>query len=130
VSPSRIDGSTDIDVSSTAAKMSTEHLVLRNAHTRAGTVGCDKRHHDARSTEAALKSVFVVHGGLNRVIITLFGDTLNGLNRRTIGLDCQHQTRPLSPPVDDYRACAARSLFTPNVCTGETEFVPQRISEE
>ena len=110
--------------------MSTEHLFLGDADTRAGTVSRDKRHHDARSAEAALESVFLVHGDLNRVILALFRDTLNGLNRRTIGLDCQHQTRPLSSAVDNYRACSARSLFAPDVCTGETEFVPQRIGEE
>lgn len=56
-------------------------------------------------------------------------EALDRLDASAICLDGQHQARADGDPVDEYGAGAAYAVLAPQMRSGQTELMPQKIGE-
>src|ERR1700682_5517651 len=126
-----LDGLDDVLVAGAPAKVALERLTdLLLARRGVLVQEADDRHDHPGRTEAALQSVLLVERLLNRMELTVSGETLDRGDLGTVGLDTENGARLDRLAVDHDRARAAGRRVAADIRPGQAQAVSQNIDEE
>ena len=80
-----------------------------------------------RRAVAALQRIAIAKGRLQIGNFSAVGETLDGLDSRTIGLHREHQAGANDLAVHAYRAGTADAVFAADMCSGQMQVLAQEI---
>lgn len=89
-----------------------------------------QRHEYAWRAKTALQRVQLMKCLLKRVgLLRIVRQAFDGRDVTPVGLDRKRQAAARSYAIDEDRACATCSMFTPEMGAGQFQFSPQKITQ-
>ena len=88
-----------------------------------------RRHQHARRAEPALQGVAIAERGLQISDLAAVGQSLDGLDRRAVGLHRQHQAGTNDLAVHAHGACTADPVLATDMRSGQLQLLAQKIRQ-
>src|SRR4029078_13053045 len=127
----RLHGLEDVPVAGAAADVALQRLLdLVLGRARVLTQQRGRGYQHPRRAVAALESVMLVEGLLQRRQLLALAEPLDGLDARAVRLDGEEHAALDERAVEDHRAGAAVAGVATDVAAGEVEVVAEEMDEE